>query len=214
MEKTIRLKSLRRFLSVIALMTITLLMALQVSAQDEAAMTADEWFSQGGSSDESAPSASAASTPALDSSQTLNEQVQDLKQQVIELNRDLFILEEELLFPANTQVAVYLSMNVGKFFQLDAVKLTLDDKVVTNYLYTDKQVDALHRGGVQRLYLGNIKTGDHELVAVFTGRGPAGRDFRRGSTIRFDKTADAKNIELRIVDSTAKEQPEFLVKEW
>lgn len=145
---------------------------------------------------------------------SLNQQVQDLKKQVIELNRDLFILEEELLFPANTQVSVFLSLNVGEFFQLDAVKLKLDDKVVTNYLYTDKQVDALHRGGVQRLFTGNVKAGEHELVAVFTGRGPQGRDYRRASTIVFEKTAQAKNVELKIVDSTAKEQPEFLVKEW
>ena len=145
---------------------------------------------------------------------SLNQQVQDLKKQVIELNRDLFILEEELLFPANTQVAVFLSLNIGEFFQLDAVKLKLDDKVVTNYLYTDKQVDALHRGGVQRLFTGNVKAGEHELVAVFTGRGPQGRDFRRATTIVFEKTSAAKNVELKIVDSTAKEQPEFLVKEW
>ena len=148
------------------------------------------------------------------SPQSLNQQVQDLKQQVISLNRDLFILEEELLFPANTQVAVFLSMNVGKFFQLDAVTLKLDDKTVTNYLYTDKQVDALHRGGVQRLFLGNLKSGQHELVAVFTGRGPQGRDYRRGATLVFEKTSQAKKIELKIMDSTATEQPEFTVKEW
>ena len=209
MEKYCLLKAFQRSLLFIVLVT-TLCNAV---AQDdaEATISADDWFAQGGNTE---ASEAAESSPSPDDSQSLNEQVEDLKQQVIELNRDLFILEEELLFPANTQVAVYLSMNVGKFFQLDAVKLTLDEKVVTNYLYTDKQVDALHRGGVQRLYLGNIKTGEHELVAVFTGRGPAGRDFRRGSTITFEKTADAKNIELKIVDSTAKEQPEFLVKEW
>ena len=145
---------------------------------------------------------------------SLNTQVQDLKQQVIQLNRDLFILEEELLFPTNTQVAVFVSMDVGHYFQLDAVKLTLDDQVVSNYLYTDKQIDALHRGGVQRLYVGNVKTGEHELVAVFTGRGPQGRDYRRGATVVFDKSADAKKIELKIVDSKATQQPEFLVKEW
>jgi hypothetical protein len=152
--------------------------------------------------------------PSVDENATLNEQVQSLKQQVLELNKDLFILEEELLFPANTQVAVYLSVNVGEFFQLDAVKLTIDDKVVTNYLYTSRQVNALHRGGVQRLYLGNLKTGDHEIVAVFTGRGPKKRDYRRATTLQIDKTSQAKQIELKIVDSTAAQQPEFVVKEW
>ena len=142
------------------------------------------------------------------------DEAQDLKQDVLELNRDLFILEEELLFPANTQVAVFLSMDIGEFFQLDAVQLKLDDKVVTNYLYTERQVDALHRGGVQRLYLGNVRSGEHELVAVFTGRGPNGRDFRRGATYMFDKSTQPKYIELQIVDSTASQQPEFLVQEW
>lgn len=156
----------------------------------------------------------AAAPEGLEPVKSLNHEVQDLKQQIIELNRDLFILEEELLFPANTQVAVFISMDVGEFFQLDAVKLTLDEKVVTNYLYTDKQVDALHRGGVQRLFMGNLKTGPHELVAVFTGRGPRGRDFRRGATVVIDKTSQAKKIELKIVDSTATQQPEFVVKEW
>ncbi|MGK0499582.1 MAG: hypothetical protein ACJAYG_001224 [Oceanicoccus sp.] len=151
---------------------------------------------------------------AATSPQTLNQQVQDLKQQVIELNRDLFILEEELLFPANTQIAVFLSLNLGDYFQLDAVKLTLDEKVVTNYLYTAKQVDALQRGGVQRLYLGNLTSGQHELVAVFTGRGPQGRDYRRGATLLFDKSSQPKNIELKIIDSLSIEQPEFVVKEW
>jgi hypothetical protein len=144
----------------------------------------------------------------------LNQQVQDLKQQVLKLNRDLFILEEELLFPANTQVAVFVSMDIGQLFQLDAVNLKLDDKVVSNYLYTDKQVDALQRGGVQRLFMGNLKTGEHELVAVFTGRGPQGRDYRRGATLVFEKTSQAKKIELKIIDSTATQQPEFVVKEW
>ncbi len=148
------------------------------------------------------------------SPQTASQQLESIKSQVLQLNRDLFILEEELLFPADTQIAVFLSMDVGQFFQLDAVKLTLDDEVVTNYLYTERQVDALLRGGVQRLYLGNLRSGEHELVAVFTGRGPKGRDFRRGLTLVFSKQSGSKHIELKIIDSTATHQPEFVVKEW
>jgi hypothetical protein len=144
----------------------------------------------------------------------LNQQVQDIKKQALELNRDLFALEEELLFPANTQVAVFVSMDVGQFFALDAVQLKVDDKIVANYLYTERQVDALQRGGVQRLYVGNLKGGAHELVAVFTGRGPHNRDYRRGTTIKFDKSDQPKYIELKIVDATSNYEPEFQVKEW
>ncbi len=144
----------------------------------------------------------------------LAEEIQDIKQLTLELNRDLFILEEELLFPSNTQIAVFLSLDVGEFFALDAVKLSIDGVVVTNYLYTDRQLDALQRGGVQRLYMGNLKSGQHEIVAVFTGKGPQGRDYRRGTTLSIDKTNQAKHLELKITDSQARQQPEFIVKEW
>ena len=162
------------------------------------------------------PAAQAADAPKADAApqRALNQQVQDIKQQALALNRDLFVLEEELLFPANTQVAVFVSMDVGEFFQLDAVQLKLDDKVVANYLYTEKQVDALFRGGVQRLYVGNVKGGKHELVAVFTGRGPHDRDYRRGATIQFEKADQPKYLELKIIDSAATQQPEFQIKEW
>ena len=164
----------------------------------------------------SAPAApaAAASAPEAAASTSLDGRIQDVKGDVIRLNRDLLVLEEELLFPANTQVVVFVSMDVGKLFELDSVQVKLDDKVVANYLYTPLEVKALHRGGVQRLYLGNLRTGTHELVALFSGGGPHERDYRRGATIKFDKSADPKYIGLRIKDSTGKLQPEFDVKVW
>jgi hypothetical protein len=161
------------------------------------------------SSGDAAPPAAAASNAG-----NLEDRIQDVKGDVIRLNRDLLVLEEELLFPANTQVAVFVSMDVGKMFSLDSVKIKLDDKDVTNYLYTPAEVQALHRGGVQRLYVGNLRSGTHELVAFFTGQGPHVRDYKRGATVKFDKGADPKYIELRIKDSTGKLQPEFDIKVW
>ena len=147
-------------------------------------------------------------------SASLDQQLQSLKKDVLELNRDLFILREELLFPANTQVAVFLSLDVGEFFALDAVSVKIDRKEVASHLYTERQLDALVRGGVQRLFLGNLKSGSHEIVAVFTGRGPKGRDFRRASSLTFEKTPSAKFLELKIVDSNKLHQPEFSIREW
>jgi hypothetical protein len=144
----------------------------------------------------------------------LDNRIQNTKSEVIQLNRDLMVLEEELLFPASTQVAVFVSMDVGKLFDLDSVQVKLDDKEVASYLYTPSEVQALHRGGVQRVYLGNLKAGSHELVAFFTGGGPHRRDYRRGTTVKFDKGTDPKYIELRIKDSTGKLQPEFDVRIW
>ena len=157
------------------------------------------------------PAAAAAPAPAPAS---LDDRIQDAKADVIRLNRDLMVLEEELLFPANTQVAIFVSMDVGKMFSLDSVRVKLDEKDVAAYLYTPAEVQALHRGGVQRLYIGNLRVGTHELVAFFTGKGPHDRDYKRGATIKIEKGTDPKYIELQIKDSTGKLQPEFEVKVW
>ena len=145
---------------------------------------------------------------------TLDQEVQGMKKDVIDLNKDLFVLQEELLFPANTQVAVYVSMDVGSFFALDSVTLKIDNKEVKNYLYTAREAEALLKGGVQEIYLGNLKVGKHELVAFFTGKGPMERDYKRGATVNFDKGVGAKYLELKITDRVSKHQPEFKIKDW
>jgi hypothetical protein len=160
-----------------------------------------------------APAAPATDAPPADF-KTLDQEVQGLKKDVIDLNKDLFVLEEELLFPANTQVAVYVSMDVGSFFALDSVTVKIDNKEVKNYLYTAREADALLKGGVQQIYLGNLKVGKHELVAFFTGKGPVERNYRRGATINFDKGVGAKYLELKISDKVPKHQPEFTIKDW
>lgn len=144
----------------------------------------------------------------------LDQDTQALKKAVLDLNKDLFLLEEELLYPSNTQVAVFVSMDVGEFFALDSIQLTLDGKDVSNYLYTEREVEALHRGGVQQLYLGNLKTGEHELVAIFTGKGPHDRDYKRGASLQFSKNIGSKFVELKITDRESRLQPEFAVREW
>jgi hypothetical protein len=146
--------------------------------------------------------------------ESLDASIQALKQDVVALNRDLFILEEELLYPANTQLAVFVSLDVGKFFKLDSVQLKVNDKVVSNYLYTEREVEALHRGGIQRLYMGNMKAGEHELVAIYTGKGPNGRDYRRGANLVVNKSLGAKFVELKIIDNPSSEQPDFSIREW
>jgi len=171
---------------------------------------------------DAAPAASeeppAPGTPATDSPpaefKTLDQEVQGMKKEVIDLNKDLFVLQEELLFPANTQVAVYVSMDVGAFFALDSVTLKIDNKEVKNYLYTAREAEALLKGGVQEIYLGNLKVGKHELVAFFTGKGPVERGYKRGATITFDKGVGAKYLELKITDRVSKHQPEFKIKDW
>lgn len=142
------------------------------------------------------------------------QQIEQLKQQAIALNRELFILEEELLFPPQTQLAVYVSVDAGHFFQLDSIQLKLNDKPVAAHLYTSSEREGLQRGAIQPFYKGNIRAGEHTLTAVFVGKGPDDRDYRRAVSHRFTKADEAVLLELKIADSSADYQPDFSVEVW
>lgn len=143
-----------------------------------------------------------------------SEQLEQIKTSAIKLNRDLLILEEELLYPASNQIGVFVAMDVGHFFQLDSVKVSLNDQLLASHLYTERQIQALYKGGIQRLYMGSVKSGTHRITAVFTGQGPNGRDYKRAAEISFEKTDEPVLLELSIDDSTARHQPEFIIKRW
>jgi hypothetical protein len=199
---------------------LALAMAAPLHAQETAtaasAPVAEAAAPAADASDAAAPAAdtNAAADATAGDFKSLDQEVQSLKKDVLDLNRELFVLEEDLLFPANTQVAVFVSMDVGEFFALDSVTLKIDNKEVANYLYTEREAQALLKGGVHRVYIGNLKTGDHELVALFTGQGPHERDYRRGATLKLTKGVGARYVELKISDRAARAQPEFIVKEW
>ena len=194
------------------------LLAVALSVGLAAGLAAPLWAADApppaaASSGAAAPGA-AASSGEGGATRSLDEQIQDLKKDVVDLNKDLFMLEEELLFPANTQVAVFVSMDVGDFFALDSISLKIDSHEVSNYLYTPREVTALLKGGVQRLYVGNLRSGQHELIALFNGKGPHDRSYRRAASVRFEKGVGAKYLELKITDHERAQQPEFEIKDW
>lgn len=155
----------------------------------------------------------AADTPeSSDASVALS--VEALKKKVIQLNRDLFILEEDLLFPASTQFAVFLSLDTGEFLKLDSVKLKVDDEVVAAHLYTERQVEALQRGAMQRLHVGNLKSGEHEVTVFVEGIGPDERAYKKATTHTIDKGTDMTSLEIRIQDQSSDYQPDVRIVEW
>jgi hypothetical protein len=170
---------------------------IDISQQDEATETDAESLDEDSSEETS-----------------LDTDIEALKKEVLSLNRDLFILEEDLLFPSNTQFSVFLSMNAGALFSLDSIQLKIDDKNIANHLYTERELAALKRGGVQRLYIGNLPAGEHEIILIFTGVGPKGRDYRLGETVVIEKTTEPQFVEFMIADDTGKEQPQFDVRVW
>ncbi len=139
----------------------------------------------------------------------VDEDLESTELAVEDVERDLALLEETLLYPPSSRVAVYLSMDVGELFALDAVKVELNGKAVAHHLYTERQVAALRRGALQEVYVGNVPAGRNELNAFFIGTGPRGREFKRATHVQFKKSFDPLFVELVISDNEGRRQPEF-----
>lgn len=154
------------------------------------------------------------SAEALGTVKKLSQEIQALKGRVVTLNKDLRLMEEELLFPSSTQCSVFVSLDIGEFFKLESIKLKIDGKLVATHLYSVKQREALARGGVQRLHLTNLNEGLHSVSAFFTGIGPNGRPYKRAASLEFTKGKGSQYLELTIVDDLAKQEPIFRIKQW
>jgi hypothetical protein len=128
----------------------------------------------------------------------LDEQVQEIKSDVLGIAAELNQLEEKLLYPSNTQVAVFLSLAGGEIFRLDSVEIRLGGKAVAHHLYTFKELEALQKGGVQRIYTGNIRTGEHDLQVSVMGKSAGGDDFRKTENFKVDKGAGPKIVEISL----------------
>ena len=143
----------------------------------------------------------------------LDEQVQDIKKDVLALTSELSLLEEKLLFPSNTQVSLFVSLSGDKDFVLDSVQIKVDEKVVAQHLYTFKEIEALRAGGVQRIYTGNIKTGDHEMVASFIGRSSSNDEYQRSANYTVTKVVGPKFVEIQIAGNNSSDQT-VSFKDW
>ena len=128
----------------------------------------------------------------------LDEQVQELKSDVLSIAEELSRLEEKLLFPSGTQVAVFVALAEGDPMRLDAVRLQIDGKLVAHYIYSSKELEALRKGGVQRVYVGNVATGEHQLEVLVDGKREGGADFRHTEIFSFRKEAKPKLVGLTL----------------
>ena len=129
---------------------------------------------------------------------SLDEQVQEIKTDVLGIAADLTRLEEKLLYPSNTQVAIFVSIAEGETFRLDSMQIAIDGALATHYLYGFKELEALQHGGVQRVYTGNVPTGSHEIAVSIIGKTTSGDDFNSNATFSFDKGVEPKLLGIAL----------------
>jgi hypothetical protein len=128
---------------------------------------------------------------------SLDEQVQEVKGDVLSIAADLGRLEEKLLYPSNTQLAVFVAVN-DKDYRLDSVQLEINGELVAHYIYSFKELEALQSGGVQRLYTGNVTTGEHLLNVTYSGKTRGGKEFSRSGQFSFAKDVEPKALGLTL----------------
>lgn len=132
----------------------------------------------------------------------LDEQVQEIKGDALSISAELAKLEEKLLYPSNTEVSLFVSLKTGETFRLDSVDIQVDGKPVTHYLYTLKELEALRKGGVQKIYTGNFRTGDHELDVQVSGKTSGGADFKRSGHFTMSKDVAPKIVEVSLASES------------
>jgi len=128
----------------------------------------------------------------------LDEQIQDVKSDALRMAAELSQLEEKLLYPSGTQVAIFVELAKGDTMRLDSVRLQIDGQLVAHYIYSAKELEALRKGGVQRIYVGNVSTGDHKLDVLVDGKLEGGADFSRTGEFTFRKEVKPKMVELTL----------------
>jgi hypothetical protein len=128
----------------------------------------------------------------------LDEQVQDIKTDVLGIAAELNLLEEKLLYPSGTQVAVFVALAQGDAVRLDAVQIRIDGELVAHYIYSFKELDALRKGGVQRIYVGNVPTGTHALDVSVGGKLEGGADYSHTGQFSFEKDVGPKLVGLTV----------------
>jgi hypothetical protein len=125
---------------------------------------------------------------------SLDGQVQEIKSDVLNIAAELSTLEERLLYPSNTQVAVFISLEEDEDFRLDSVEVEIDGELATHHIYSFKELDALQKGGVQRIYTGNVATGEHAINVTMMGKLKNGKDFSESGSFTFSKDVKPKAV--------------------
>jgi hypothetical protein len=146
-----------------------------------------------------------------DERDSLEADMQDVKRLALEMHRDLIVTQDTKVFPEETQVDIFISMDIGVFFDVQSVKVVVDGAEAGEQAYSRKQARALTSGATQKIFVGNLSEGKHELTAIVSG---VGRHYpiRRGITLNLDKKPGTQVVNIRLSDGEDRQDLALVAK--
>jgi len=95
-------------------------------------------------------------------------------------------------------VSVFVALAEDEDFRLDSVQIEINGELATHYIYSFKELEALQKGGIQRIYTGNMKTGEHQLNVTIMGKLKSGKDFSESDSFVFSKGIEPQALGLTL----------------
>jgi hypothetical protein len=144
----------------------------------------------------------------------IDQEVQAIKQEILDINRDLSSLEEELLYPPEHRLTIFLSLSSGTTMDLKTITIYLDEDTLVHHKYSKSEMEALRKGGVHKAYIGSIRKGKHVLQAQLRGTDRKDRVFDIVNNAAFTKRQSTKYVELRVSESSLRRVPRLTIQSW
>lgn len=144
----------------------------------------------------------------------LDDEIAALKAEVSAHSNEIFELEQKVLHPVDTRLAVFLTLANPDGLDLDSVELFVNGKPVATHHYSIRERSSLEQGGIQQLFTGNLANGSHELKAIITARAANDRFVRRESFHRFQKRPGALRLQVGLEAKAPDFEPRVSFAEW
>ena len=134
-------------------------------------------------------------------------ELQRLKQQSLELDRDLLILQDKLKQP----LRIFVSQYTDSKFVLEKMTIKLNGRQIVSHEYNEVQRQALTDRGAHLIYQGALQPGVYNLIAYYQ----SGMNYQGGSEFKFTKSNEAYDIEVILHKNESREsrlQPEVSIR--
>lgn len=139
--------------------------------------------------------------------------IQNAKQTVLELNKDLYQLEKDLLNPPTVRAQLFVSQAPDLSMTLSDIAIEVDNVNPITHLYSSEQRQALVQGAIQPLPEFALAAGLHELTLTLRGR-IKDELITHTLTHSVRKRGQPLLVEIAIVSVNEQKQPVIEFRTW